>query len=138
MFCWYNQNESKKGFSQFHLLWIAKLSANNVIRMLCVSIFFFVSFLGWYIHFLNTGFIFVYHKTCSKTDRESSMNFMPNFDQPTKINLAMLSVCLVYLIFNALKVCKVWCLEIQKQIHSTISCYFNFVFIVKSSTKFRL
>ena len=45
------------------------------------------------------------------------MNFMPNLDQPTKINLAMLSVCLVYLIFNALKVCKVWCLEIQKQIH---------------------
>ena len=80
-----------------------------------------------------------YHKTCSKTDRVSSMNFMPNFDQPTKINLAMLSVCLVYLIFNALKVCKVWCLEIQKQIHSsTISCYFSFVFIVKSSTKFRL
>ena len=125
-----NQNESKKGFSQFHLLWIAKLSKNNVIRMSKTSLYSIKEIPNY--HLLHNT------KLVSKTNRESSMNFVPNFDQPTKINLAMLCVCLVYLIFNALKVCKVWCLEIQKQIHSTISCYFSFVFIVKSSTKFRL
>ena len=79
MFCWYNQNESKKGFSQFHLLWIAKLSENNVIRMSKTSLYSIKEIPNY--HSLYTT------KLISKTDRESSMNFVPNFDQPTKMNL---------------------------------------------------